>query len=212
MRRMPRRLLALLALLAVASVASATIAQAATPSGDLALAKRLRLRLTDLPFGWQQSPGASAPSGCFDGPVQAGHPTAYLRSARFQNPTNIVNVASTVAVFPTAAVARRALAAVSKKTVFACYGKALATSLPAGGARLASFQGAPFAFGRLGDELRAFRYGAQVTKGSNSGTITFDFIFVLRGRALISGAFVNESYPLAPAGERGVFANVLARD
>jgi hypothetical protein len=143
--------------------------------------------------------------------VQAGHPTADLRSSRFQNPTNIVNASTSVAVFPDAAAARSALVRLSRTSVFACYGKALATALPAGGATLTRFQGGPFAFGRLGDQLRAFRYGAAVKKGSATGVVTFDFVFVVRGRVLISGAFVNEGLPLAVAGERGVFANVLAR-
>jgi hypothetical protein len=208
---MSHRLLVLLALLAVTGVTLATVAQGAVPGGDVALAKRLRLRLSDLPFGWSQSPGASAPSGCFDGPVEAGHPTAYLLSNRFQNPSNIVNVSSSAAIFPSAAAAQRALVDLTKPNVFACYGKALATALPPGGATLTSFRGAPFAFGRLGDRSRAFRYGALIRKGSTSGVVSFDFVFAVRGRVLISGAFVNESVPLAPAGERGVFAKIVAR-
>jgi hypothetical protein len=203
---MPRRVLLLL----VACLCIVPVADAAGGT-DLAIAKRAQLRLSDLPIGWSQSAGTSTRSGCFDGPVQANSPTAYVQSGKFQNSTNVVNASSSVAVFANAAAARRALVGLSNRSVFTCYAKALAKVLPSGGATLSSFDGGPLVFGRVGDRVRAFRYGAAIKKGTASGTITFDYVFVVRGRVLISGGFVDEAAPLATADERGVFAKVIAR-
>jgi hypothetical protein len=213
-RRMPlARPLALTLLLGLGCVATAQAAPtlAASNSTDVALAKRIGYRVTDFPAGWSQVPSSSKSTGCFEGPLRKNSPTAFVDGARYSTGENGIDAYQTVVVYGSPAGAKRALASVSANTSFACYRGKLPAILAPAKLKLESYTGGPMSFDPLGDTLRAFRYKAAVSLGKEKDALYLDYIFVVRGRVLISFGFTQGSVEPGVYTEHAILQKVIAR-
>jgi hypothetical protein len=204
------------AALALASAAIATAGAVASPVStsdqrDVALAQRVAFRVTDFPTGWYGEPAPSEDSGCFTGPIRASRSTATRMSKAFSAGPRGATSVGLVAVFPTPAIARRAIVAASVPAAFACYGKAVRASAAPAGVKVTGFTGKRVSFDRVGDEVRAYAYAIVARRGQSTGTSYFDLIFVRRGRVVVAANFLQQSSRPSTFIESDALTRAIAR-
>ena len=94
-----------------AVVAEEGTAAARARSDDLALARRVVLRVSDFPSGWSGKPDVAKDSSCFTSPLKASGPTAFVMSQRLTSEDQNEEFSAIVVVYRSAAIAQRALTA-----------------------------------------------------------------------------------------------------
>ena len=211
---MRRRLIAIAIFaltLSVVMTAQAAPNRSSSNAGDVSIAKRVAFRVTDFPAGWSQVPDGSKDTGCFSGPLKRNSPTAFVRAKRFSSGENGTDAYQTVIVYGSSAGARRALSAVTSPSVFACYKAKLPGVLSTVGLKVESFAGGPLSFDQLGDVVRAFRYKVSVSKSGQKDALFLDYVFVRRGRVLVSSGFTQASSEPDVYTEHATLAKVTAR-
>jgi hypothetical protein len=165
-----------------------------SPSGggsDLTLAKRALVRLDDLPGGWTEDGGTVTRLRC-----GAFHPflgaSALVRSTRLTQDHS--GVQERIAVFPSAAIARRELVRLDSRTAAGCLRREVRRRVseeaggPAGPAELVRAE-------RLGPGAQARRYVS--TSVSSYGKVVgyIDAVHVVAGRSLAALVFVSGPSP-----------------
>jgi hypothetical protein len=158
---------------------------------DLALAQGALVRLADLPDGWTEDRGTVTRLHC-----GAFHPfrgaSALVRSTRLTQEHS--GVQERIAVFPSAAIARRELVRLDSRTAAGCLRREVRRRVseeaggPAGPAELVRAE-------RLGRGAQARRYVS--TSVSSYGKVVgyIDAVHVLTGRALAALVFVSGPTP-----------------
>jgi hypothetical protein len=212
--RRPRRTALALAVAVCAAVAAqqgTAVSHARSDSDDLALAKRIVLRVADFPAGWSGKPDSSKDSGCFTRPLKAKSPTAFVLSQRLTSHDQSEESSAIVVVYPSTAIARRALAAATTPAPFACYRSKLPAQLALDDITLSSYTGGSVPFGAVGDTALAKRYAIGLKKGGATGTLYTDYIFVRRRRVVIATFFAEEATRPLLTDEQTVLAKAVAR-
>jgi hypothetical protein len=191
--------------------AQASSRNSSSESSDAAIAKRVVLRVTDFPAGWSRTPDGAKDTGCFSGALKRHSPTAFVEGPRVSTGENGTDASQSVVVYGTRAGARRALTAVTASSVFACYRAKIPAILKPAGLKMESFTGGQLSFDRLGDVLKAYRYKVALSKSGDKAALFLDYVFVLRGRVLVSTGFVGAFTEPDVFVEHSVLAKVVAR-
>ena len=150
---------------AVAAQAGTAAARARSNADDLALARRVVIRVADFPAGWSGKPDVAKDSGCFTRPLKANAPTAFVMSQRLTSEDQNQEFSAIVVVYRSAAIAQRALSAATTAAPFACYRNQLPALLGRNGVKLASYVGGRVPFAAVGDRMFANRYAIGLKKG-----------------------------------------------
>ena len=196
---------------AVAAQAGTAAARARSNADDLALARRVVIRVADFPPGWSGKPDVAKDSGCFTRPLKANAPTAFVLSQRLTSDDQNEEFSAIVVVYRSAAIAQRALSAATTAAPFACYRKQLPALLGRNGVRLSSYVGGRVPFAAVGDRVFANRYAIGLKKGAATGTLYTDYVFLQRRRVVIATFFAAESTRPSLADEQAVLAKAVAR-
>jgi hypothetical protein len=169
---------------------------AAAPT-DPQIARRGLIARGDLPAGWRDVRDGRAVRCPVLRPTRRAA-TVVADSHEFVRGS--AGLESSVWVFPSAAAARRAFAALSGLPVQGCWGPGVVRAIAARNRLVVGrVTRAPVALGGIGDARAAGRVAANISQGGATDALDVDMTFVRTGRAVATGVFIDTGAPLDPA-------------
>ena len=232
MRRAPAATAAAVALLVALAACGdgggkgGTDSESATtgPRDDATVAKEANLRLTDFPTEWRSSPvdpatTAAATAGnrtlalCMGRPAPEDIRTAEADSDDF-SAQDTRRVSSSVQLVRTEEIAKDDFAVLTGDKSLSCHKTGIdaefARQLPASAAPQTTIE--RLQLPTFGDETVAFRVSATTINNNNQQVRTYiDLVFVRRGRAELSGSFLNVGTPFPTDLERTLLQRMVGR-